>query len=155
MMDVYIHNTKIVNFYAIIMILLLSSCGPAWHLKRRDYHERQAIAKGAIVTPDTIWASTVVEIPGVSTDTVFQLSTDTLTLEKEHVRTKVVVSVREKKVYVSSECEPRTIIQKVPVTITKTIQAKSLMDTWNWIILLIVLCLVSYFVGRFTKRRYM
>lgn len=37
------------------LVVLLSSCGSAWHLQRAKFHQLKAISLGATVAPDTVW----------------------------------------------------------------------------------------------------
>lgn len=139
----------------VLLMWLLSSCGPGYHLKRRDYHERKAIEKGARVDADTTYKTLFVPVPieSVKTDTVFKSTLgDTVRIEKERLSIKYVQLPGEK-VYIEGECKADTIIQKVevPVTVTKKISAGY--SLWEIIIFGIFVAVVAYILGMFRKKK--
>lgn len=123
--------------YLIIAILTVAiSCAPkaTRQLRRAEKLIRKAELNGANWKTDTVFVTKEVVTPLVSTDTVVQLTYDTITVFKDRVLTKVKVSPKE--VYIKSECLPDTLFVKVPVTVTKTIEAPPCYQwiKWWWLV---------------------
>lgn len=116
----------------IIILSILSGCGPSYHLKRMKYHERMAYAKGAEIKLDTVYKYIPIITPERQIDTVHHYVnlTDTITVTKDRVVTKIKVNTEEKTVYVNTNCPSDTIYKEVPITITKNIEAKNGLPWW-------------------------
>jgi hypothetical protein len=55
---------KAIHFIIVmLLLLLLVSCSSNWHLKQARKHEALAVAKGAVITPDTVWQTRIKEVP--------------------------------------------------------------------------------------------
>lgn len=55
---------KAIHFIIVmLLLLLLMSCSSNWHLKQARKHEALAVAKGAVITPDTVWQTRIREVP--------------------------------------------------------------------------------------------
>lgn len=55
---------KAIHFIIVmLLLLLLVSCSPNWHLKQARKHEALAVAKGAVITPDTVWQTRIKNVP--------------------------------------------------------------------------------------------
>lgn len=103
-------------FKSLTISLILSGCSASWHLK-------QAIRKGANVGVDTVYKEVKVIVPEVQTDTVFTSEVgDTVYIEKEQLKIKYL-KLKGDSVYIEGKCDTDTIIQKVPYTVTKHIEA--------------------------------
>lgn len=118
-----------------MFLLLLVSCGPAWHLKQARKHELKAIAKGAEVKADTVYVDREVIVPEIKFDTVLREVNfnDTITVEKEKVVTKLKINTVTKEIFIETKCPPDTVKIRVPVTIEKTITAKGGLKWW-WLL---------------------
>lgn len=92
---------------AIVLIGLLSSCSPAYHLKK-------AIEKGAEVKGDTVFTDVITERTITDTITHFQtvrqlLAGDTVVINTTRWRLKERIDTVTKTRYVQVECKPDTI----------------------------------------------
>lgn len=107
------------------------SCGPAYKLRKADRLINQAILMGATVKFDTVHQIRRDTIREVRIDTVIKVESwaDTIVVTKDRVTTRVVVNPSEKVVYISSKCDSVVITRKVPVYVTKTINAGP--STWD------------------------
>lgn len=123
----------------ISLVVLLSSCGPRWHLKRAQHHIKKAEAKGALITSDTVYVEKTIVTQEVKTDTVFtSLVGDTILITKEKLRIKYV-KLPGDSVYVEGKCDADTVQISVPFTVTKqiTVPAKTWLRWWHLIIALL------------------
>jgi hypothetical protein len=55
-----------------LIALILSACGPSYHLRMSQKHLRKAQIKGAIITPDTIWKTVPIITPEIKFETVLK-----------------------------------------------------------------------------------
>lgn len=128
---------------ALITIALLSSCSAQWHLKR-------AIKKDpSILQTDTIAiVDTVVTPPVTLTDTVTLRTQDTLVIQKDKLKVKVVRSFDT--IMVDAICESDTIVRVVEVPVPSLVMKDS--DRWYnkvykfsfYLLLLLLSALVVY-----------
>ena len=98
---------------------ILCSCGANYHLRRMEYHELKAIAKGAKleekvkVETDTIYRDTTIYLAGETLDETFSFSgdeRDTVYLEsKEGVKAKISINSATKKGSAEIDCPGDTI----------------------------------------------
>jgi N-acetylmuramoyl-L-alanine amidase len=95
----------------IFAIFLLASCSPQKRLADlvRKHPE--------LVTTDTVYQPIPVIRAEVVRDTVFEWSTDTITIEKDRLRVDVVMDTITKKIYVKGQCKADTVIVHVPVEV--------------------------------------
>lgn len=96
------------------ILFLLTSCA-SWHC-------RKCLDK-ATVKSDTVFRDTIVYVPSVKIDTVihYDLSTDTLVIEKDKLRIKFR-DIPGPTVYLSGECLPDTLKIEVPVLVTNEVK---------------------------------
>lgn len=136
----------------ILAVIFLASCSSNYHLRRAKYHERQAIAKGAVIASDTVFIEKVVIRPEVKTDTVFESEEgDTVYISKEKLRIKYV-NLPGDNVFIEGKCESDTVKISVPVTITKEISApKGFWYYFPWLLFVIALAVVAYFIRSVRK----
>lgn len=137
-------------FLFLIICLVVSSCGPKWHLKQSARHERIAIQKGAVIQSDTVWLDRPVYVKEIVQDTVLLTTEgDTIYIERDRLKIKFV-DLPGDSVFIEGKCEADTIFQKVPVTIEKVIYAPEKgLKTWQWIIIALAAGLI---VGIIIKR---
>lgn len=110
----------------LVLVLLLSSCGSAYHLKRAKMHLLKAEAKGATINSDTVYITKEVIVPQVQVDTLLRITQDTITISEDRVLTKILIDTVTNTVFVSSTCLPDTVRIKVPVLVETEIKAKGL-----------------------------
>ena len=104
----------------ITLSLILCSCGANYHLRRMEYHELKALAKGAKLKEsvrtetDTIYRDTTIYVDGETLDETFSfVDRDTVYLEsKEGVKAKLSIDSRKKTGSAAIDC-PEKIV-KVP-----------------------------------------
>ena len=112
-----------------ILILVLSSCGPAWHLKEAKKHLQKAEALGASVRRDTIFKEIKFDIKGPNTTVDLG---DIILHRKDGVehrlilkdtiiyKDKIRIEVRDSVQYI--ECPDSLIVEKVPVIVDTDIK---------------------------------
>jgi len=128
------------NIKLLILSLILISCGPAYKLRRAERLIKKAEAMGAVWHVDTVYTERDVPVPRVQRDTVVvNAPGDTILITKERLRVKV--KVQRDSIYVSGECLPDTIRISVPVTVTRTIEAKRGLPWWFWV--LVGICFIG------------
>lgn len=129
----------------ISIALTLCACGPAFHLKRAEYHLKKAEIKGAEIKLDTIYKFIKIEVPMVSHDTIFESAdNDTVYISKDKLKIKYV-NLPGDSVFIEGKCEADTVILKVPVTVTKNITAPKGFWYWfPWLLLVVAVGAVAY-----------
>jgi hypothetical protein len=120
----------------LLTILLLTSCGPAFHVKRYNHHMAKALQKGAKVGTDTTYTLTKLKVEGIKVrfipKPIFP-NGDTIYFEKEKVTTKVLL--KHDSIFVETNC-PDTVYQFKTHTVTKTVTA--VQNSWlKWWMLII------------------
>lgn len=117
----------------LVVILLLTSCGPAAKLRRAEKLIAKAEELGAKWRVDSVVVEIPVPIQSVRVDTVERvLPGDSIVLEKE--RLKVIVKrLPGDTLLVWGECRADTIKVRVTKTVTKTIEAKGGLKWW-WLL---------------------
>lgn len=105
-----------------ILLVLLTSCGPNYHLKRSKYHELKAISKGAKLEVDTVFKEIPVFIDSVRVDSIFTAGVgDTVYLEKDRLKIKYV-RLKADTFFIEGKCEADTVKINVPVEVKREIQ---------------------------------
>lgn len=140
-----------------VLALSFCSCSARWHLKRSEYHERMAIAKGAVIASDTVYIET--PVPVVKLDTFVQEITtenllyDTIRVETTRWKVKIKYDTGSNKLHVDAEAQPEPV--KAPATINKQIIAPPCPPKtpwWNPVLWLLSGLFVGWVLGRVTKR---
>lgn len=129
---------RIAKALFLALCCILAGCGPSYHLKRAKYHQARAIAKGAVVTVDTVYKEIKVLVPSVKVDTVFHDVHDTVTIEKERIRIRYV-KLPGDSVYIEGECKADTVKVEVPCPQNVTISAPEPVIKWWWLIVAVLL----------------
>ena len=126
----------------LITMALLSSCSAQWHLKRAVKKDPTLLKTDTIAIVDTI-----VTPPVTLTDTVTTRTQDTIVIQKDKLKVKVVRSYDT--IMVDAICESDTIIQIVEVPVPSIVMKDS--DRWynkvykfSFYVLLILLLLLYY-----------
>jgi hypothetical protein len=118
------------KLFSLLILVLLSSCGPTWHLQQAKKHIKKAEQKGANIVADTTYKKIKFEIDGPKTSfslgpTVLQrkdgvvnryVLKDTI-IYKDRIKTEI----RDNTVYV--ECPDQEKEVEVPVAVDTTIKA--------------------------------
>ena len=105
----------------LITMALLSSCSAQWHLKRAVKKDPTLLKTDTIAIVDTI-----VTPPVTLTDTVTTRTQDTIVIQKDKLKVKVVRSYDT--IMVDAICESDTIIQVVEVPVPSIVMKDS--DRW-------------------------
>lgn len=132
----------------LIFIILLSSCGVNYNLRRMAYHKRMAIAKGAYLQADTIYTDRVEIIPGDST-VVTLPGSHTVTIKDTVIyQDRIKIRVRRDTIRetIQVECPPDTIRIRVPVAVTETLCPPP-DNKWKWISAGLLIMLVALLLG--------
>jgi hypothetical protein len=133
----------------LILLILLSSCGANYNLRRMAYHKRMAIAKGAQIKTDTVFTdrvyitpgdSTIVTLPGSHTTTI----RDTIIYQD---RIKIRIKRDTIRETIQVECPPDTVKIRVPVAVTETLCPPP-DNKWKWIALALAACVIVVGVAR-------
>lgn len=112
----------------LIIILVLCSCSANNKLRRAERLIKEAENKGAVWHVDTVYKEIPVFIDSVRVDSIFVAKVgDTVVIEKERLKLRYIRLAGDS-VFIEAECKADTVYQKVPITVTKTIEAKT-----NWI----------------------
>lgn len=139
------------------ILIVLSSCGAGWHLKRARFHELKAESLGANVNQDTVFITKEVIVPQIEIDTVLSEVNfrDTIVVTKDNVVTKIKINDILRTVYVNTICPPDTLKIEVPFTVTKEISAGY--TTWQLIGYVagfsLFFIVVSFLVGWMVRNR--
>jgi hypothetical protein len=131
----------------LLAILLITSCGPGFHVKRAKYHLMKAEMKGASVKQDTVFKEIVLKVPGVKVEFIPKplVVNDTLYFERDRVVTKVLVKNvpgKTNTVYVTTDCPDARIESKVPITVNQKITAKKGIS-WQSLLLYIIIAFIA------------
>jgi len=128
---------------ALITIALLSSCSAQWHLKKAIKKDPTLLQTDTIAIVDT-----VVTPPVTLTDTVTLRTQDTLVIQKDKLKVKIVRSFDT--IMVDAICESDTIVRVVEVPVPSLVMKDS--DRWYnkvykfsfYLLLLLLSALVVY-----------
>jgi hypothetical protein len=128
---------------ALITIALLSSCSAQWHLKKAIKKDPTLLQTDTIAIVDT-----VVTPPVTLTDTVTLRTQDTLVIQKDKLKVKIVRSFDT--IMVDAVCESDTIVRVVEVPVPSLVMKDS--DRWYnkvykfsfYLLLLLLSALVVY-----------
>ena len=131
---------------SIIIILLLCSCSPAWHLKQAERHIRKAEIRGAKIQVDTLWVKDTVFINSIRVDSIIIAKQgDTIRIHKDRLKL-VYVRLPKDSIFIQAECEADTVIREIPITMVKEI--KSGMAWWWLIVVFLGTCILLYFARK-------
>src|SRR6478609_8608338 len=131
------------HFKIFLLLGLLGCSSPSSLLKKAERLTQRAIEKGAQVSADTVYVDKVVitEKHVLDSNVWFRNLTDTITVEKEKVVTKVRINTIKRTVYIHTECKPDTLIVRVPVEIVKEIKAGA--SWWDVVKICIIVAGIS------------
>lgn len=120
--------------WPIIAIVIFASCGPAAKLKRAEKLIKKAEELGATWHVDTVIQKIPVPVPQIEIRAVHHaIPGDTVVIEKDRLQVKVV-RLPGDSIFVEGKCKSDTVEIEVPVTVTKTIEAKGGIKWW-WLVI--------------------
>lgn len=96
------------------LLLLLTNCSATWHLKKAVKKDPTILEKDTLVVQDT-----VVVPPVVITDTVTTKQHDTIVVQKDKLRVRIVK--RLDTLIIEGECASDTIVRTIEVPYEKVI----------------------------------
>jgi len=124
----------------ILIAVLISACGPAYHLNRAARHELIAISKGAKIQVDTFYKVVQIRIKETTKDTLFVSKPgDTIRISKDRLKL-VYIDLPGDSVYIQGKCDSVIKEVRVPVTVTKVVHGPASGIRWYWL-------LVAFIVG--------
>jgi len=117
----------------LIIIALLSSCSATWHLNRAIKKDPSIMAKDTLVVKDT-----VVLPPVAITDTVTTKLHDTIVVEKDRLKVRIVK--RQDTLIIEGKCDSDTIIRTIEVPYEKIVyveKEKPMQFVRKWLLYLL------------------
>lgn len=111
----------------VVLGAMLSSCGTqhkiAMKAKKIQRLEREINALGGTVS-DTVYREVTITVPEIKLDTIVNVVNwhDTITVVKDRITTRVVVTPSTKTVYIESKCDSVIIVKKIPVVVNRNIE---------------------------------
>jgi len=117
----------------VILAVVMGSCSASQRAANKIRRAEKLIAKaeqlGATWETDTVFREVKVTVPKTEFDTVVKVTTwrDTITVVKDRLVTRVVVTPETKSVYIASKCDTVTIIKEVPVEVNKSLHTGATM----------------------------
>jgi hypothetical protein len=114
---------------ALILACGVMSCSPQSKLRRAKKLIAQAEAAGVQWEDDTVFSEIKIVVPETKFDTVVNVVnwTDTITVVKDRITTRVIVNPSEKVVYISSKCDSVVVEKRVPYAVSREIKVG---DSW-------------------------
>lgn len=127
----------------LIVLLMVSGCGPAAKLRRAERLIKKAELLGAQWKTDTVFQDIPVFVDRIALDTLLISGIkDTVEIVKDRLRIKYV-RLPGDTVWISAECDSLTIIKEVPVRVEKVIYAPQKgLKLWQWIIIALAVGLI-------------
>lgn len=133
--------------YFIIILLILTSCSPNYYLRKAERAIKKAEQRGSAWHSDTVFKIMEVKTVRIQFDTIVKNVnfTDTITLIKDKIVTKVKVNTVTKEVFVDVEVPADTIRVEVPVIVNKSIKAGK--GFWYYAIRGLLLAILAFVAG--------
>jgi hypothetical protein len=158
--------------FVLLFIVTLTSCGPAYHLRKAEEHIEKAKELGAKFRSDT--THTDIATPSSETeaskpfetvrtdqglpvdrgneldDSFMDILHDTVTIETTKWRTKTFFDTVERKVYQKVFIKGDTI--RVPMEVNNSTEATGTREIFKWVSFLLVLLIILIGVLRWRKQ---
>ena len=127
----------------LIIISSLMSCSAQWHLKRAMKKDPMILEKDTLVVTDT-----VVVPPVVTTDTVITKRQDTIVVEKERLKVKVIRNVDT--LIIDAKCDSDTIVKQIEVPFEKFVyvEQKTFFQKIQGLVFYFALILLALAIGK-------
>ena len=138
----------------LLVLIVLNSCGPGYHLRRAQHHIRKAEEKGAKWSSQTFYKDVSFKVPGIDVKFTPKIlaAGEPMVFVKDSVITRVIIKSGQAgrdTVFVDTKCPDRIVQKSVPVSIEKSIKAgKSFGYYLPWFVLVFIIGVV---VGYFTR----
>ena len=132
----------------LIMISSLSSCTATWHLRQAVKKDPNILERDTLVVKDT-----VVSPPVAITDTVITRLHDTIIVEKDRLRVKVVRTLDT--LIIEGKCASDTIVRTIEVPYEKIIyheKEKPMQIVQRWLLYLLSLIVGIKLLQRFIDK---
>lgn len=132
------------------LVLLLTSCSAQWHLKKAVQKDPSILEKDTLVVTDT-----VVVPPVVTTDTVISKQQDTIVVEKEKLKVKVIRNVDT--LIIDAKCDSDTIVQTIEVPFEKIVyvEQETFFEKIQRLVFYFALLLVAGLIGKWLIKKYL
>ena len=132
------------------LVLLLTSCSAQWHLKKAVQKDPSILEKDTLVVTDT-----VVVPPVVTTDTVISKQQDTIVVEKERLKVRVIRNVDP--LIIDAKCDSDTIIQTIEVPFEKIVyvEQETFFEKIQRLVFYFALLLVAGLIGKWLIKKYL
>ena len=119
------------------------SCSAQWHLKRAVKKDPTILEKDTLVVQDT-----VVVPPVVTTDTVITKQQDTIVVEKERLKVKVIRNVDT--LIIDAKCDSDTIVKQIEVPFEKFVyvEQKTFFQKIQGLVFYFALILLALAIGK-------
>jgi len=127
----------------LILVSSLMSCSAQWHLKRAVKKDPTILEKDTLVVTDT-----VVVPPVVTTDTVITKQQDTIVVEKERLKVKVIRNVDT--LIIDAKCDSDTIVKQIEVPFEKFVyvEQKTFFQKIQGLVFYFALILLALAIGK-------
>jgi hypothetical protein len=127
----------------LILVSSLMSCSAQWHLKRAVKKDPTILEKDTLVVTDT-----VVVPPVVTTDTVITKQQDTIVVEKERLKVKVIRNVDT--LIIDAKCDSDTIVKQIEVPFEKVVyvEQKTFLQKIQGLVFYFALILLALAIGK-------
>jgi hypothetical protein len=127
----------------LILVSSLMSCSAQWHLKRAVKKDPTILEKDTLVVTDT-----VVVPPVVTTDTVITKQQDTIVVEKERLKVKVIRNVDT--LIIDAKCDSDTIVKQIEVPFEKFVyvEQKTFFQKIQGLVFYFALMLLALIIGK-------
>lgn len=127
----------------LILLFLLSSCGPTFYLKKAERALKKAEQLGANVTSDTIYTERTVIRTEKRVDSIFtSRQGDTIRIYKDRVQVKYV-RLKGDSVFIEGKCLSDTVKIEVSTTINRCIESgHSTWDVLKWCLIVLVVAVL-------------
>ena len=125
------------------LLLLLTSCSAQWHLKKAVLKDPTILEKDTLVVTDT-----VVVPPVVTTDTVITKQQDTIVVEKERLKVKVIRNVDT--LIIDAKCDSDTIVKQIEVPFEKFVyvEQKTFFQKIQGLVFYFALIVLALIIGK-------
>ena len=132
------------------LVLLLTSCSAQWHLKKAMQKDPSILEKDTLVVTDT-----VVVPPVVTTDTVISKQQDTIVVEKERLKVRVIRNVDT--LIIDAKCDSDTIVQTIEVPFEKIVyvEQETFFEKIQRLVFYFALLLVAGLIGKWLIKKYL
>ena len=119
------------------------SCSAQWHLKQAVKKDPMILEKDTLVVTDT-----VVVPPVVTTDTEITKRQDTIVVEKERLKVKVIRNVDT--LIIDAKCDSDTIVKQIEVPFEKVVyvEQKTFLQKIQGLVFYFALILLALAIGK-------